>query len=316
MKAFRIGLAVSILLTASTAMAFNGHIVTQGPLKLTIGNIEDVTEYNKPRDVKVTAGNNGSSPLQIQLRMAGLVDEWHAVGETEQRLTVAPGQEAEATFRIAAGKGAYSALYPVHIYATFKHQRQTITIHAVQIFKSNFEKAIPSSRKPDEMPTNIVPANGALPLWPLRTNRVTWRFYDKPLVYMPVGWQGSSTESSASFSIHQLTRGTSKHAINMHPPWRPGGGTIFTEYMLKLPDVVPIKLTFANAIRDHTEQEPPSDGVTFRVWAGDEKLFERHTDSKKWLGAEVDLSRFAGKRILLRLESHPGPKRDTTCDSS
>jgi hypothetical protein len=316
MKAFRIGLAVSILLTASTAMAFNGHIVTQGPLKLTIDNIEDVTEHDTPRQVKVTAVNNGSSPLQIQLRMSDLVDEWYAMSETEKRLAVAPGQGAEATFRIAAGKGAFSALYPVHIYAAFKHEGQTVKAHAVQIFKSNFAKAIPSSRKPDEMPTNIVPANGALPLWPLRTNRVTWRFYDKPLVYMPVGWQGSSTESSASFSIHQLTRGTSKHAINMHPPWRPGGGTIFTEYMLKLPDVVPIQLTFANAIRDHTETEPPSDGVTFRVWAGDQKLFERHTDSKKWLDGQADLSRFAGRKILLRLESHPGPKRNTTCDSS
>jgi len=28
--------------------------------------------------------------------------------------------------------------------------------------------------------------------------------------------------------------------------------------------------------------EPPGDGVTFRVWAGEEKLFERHTASKKW----------------------------------
>ena len=316
MKAFGIGLTISILLTASTAMAFNGHIVTQGPLKLTIGNIEDVTEYNKPRDVKVTVKNNGASPLQVLLRMADLVDEWHAIGETEKHLTVATGSVTETTFRIAAGEGAFSALYPVHIYATFKHKRQIITTHAIQIFKSNFQKAISSSPKPDEMPVNIVPANGALPLWPLRTNRVTWRFYDKPLVYMPVGWQGSSTESSAGFSIHQLTRGTSKHAIHMHPPWRPGGGTIFTEYMLKLPDVVPIKLTFANAIRDHTKQEPPSDGVTFRVWAGNEKLFERHTDSKKWLDGQADLSKFAGKKILLRLESHPGPKRDTTCDSS
>ena len=102
----------------------------------------------------------------------------------------------------------------------------------------------------------------------------------------------------------------------MHPPWKPGGGTILAEYLLQLPTVRPIQLAFANAIRDHTAAEPPSDGVTFRVWAGNEKLFERHTDSKTWLDAEVDLSKFAGRQILLRLESHPGPKRDTTCDSS
>ena len=169
MKAFGIGLIVLILLTTSTAMAFNGHIVTEGPLKLTIDNIEDITKYDTPRQVKVTAGNNGSSPLQIQLRMSDLADEWYALGETEKRLAVTPGSEAEATFRIAAGKGAFCALYPVHVYATFKHQGQTVTAHAVQIFKSNFKKAIRSSAEPDEMPVNIVPPNGTLPLWLLQS---------------------------------------------------------------------------------------------------------------------------------------------------
>ncbi|MHC4693036.1 MAG: hypothetical protein ACYS67_09855, partial [Planctomycetota bacterium] len=76
MKAFIIGLSISILFTASTATAFNGHIVTEGPLKLTIESNEDVTEYDTPRRVQVTAGNNGSSPLQVRLRIADLVDEW------------------------------------------------------------------------------------------------------------------------------------------------------------------------------------------------------------------------------------------------
>jgi hypothetical protein len=163
---------------------------------------------------------------------------------------------------------------------------------------------------------NAVPANGALPLWQLRTHRAAWCYYDKPLVYMPAGWQGSSAESSANLSYSRISRGATKNAIVMHPPWKPRGGTIFAEFLLELPVVTPIRLAFANAIRDHTAAEPASDGVTFRVWAGDQKLFERHTDSKKWLDAEVDLSEFAGKTILLRLESHPGPKRDTTCDSS
>ncbi|MBW8040533.1 MAG: hypothetical protein FVQ85_11080 [Planctomycetes bacterium] len=316
MKTFSIGLTFSVLLTASTGMAFNGHIVTQGPLKLTIDNIEDVTKYDTPRQVKVTAGNNGSSPLQVRLRMADLVDQWYALGKAEKRLTIAPGQKAEATFRIAAGKDAFSALYPFHIYAAFKHQGKMVTAHAVQIFKSNFDKTTRSSQKPDEMPVNIVPLNGTLSLCQLQSHRVAWRYYDKSLVYMPIGWKGSSTESSANFSNLSVSRGPTKQAIQMHPPWRHGGGTIFAEYMLKLPNISPIKLTFANAIRDHTEAEPPSDGVTFRVWAGDQKLFERHTDSKKWLDGQADLSRFAGRKILLRLESHPGPKRNTTCDSS
>jgi hypothetical protein len=307
---------VLLLLLSSKSFAFNGHVVTQGPLKVTIGDIPDVTTYKKPQQVTVTLANNADEEIRVGVRMAGLVDEWHAVGDVEKSLVIAPGGQSNAAFQIAAGKGACVALYPVHIYADFQYEGQAFTAHAVQIFKSNFEKAAVSSLEPPQLPVNIVPANGSLPLWLLETHRVAWCYYDKPLIYMPVGWEGSSTESSANFSNGSVSRGATKHAIVMHPPWKPGGGTIFAEFSLQLPDVTPIKLVFSNAIRDNSAAEPPSDGVTFRVWADGEKLFERNTDSKKWLDAEVDLSKFARKRILLRLESHPGPKRDTTCDSS
>jgi len=298
------------------AFAFNGQVVTQGPLKVTIGDIPDVTAYEKPQQVMVTLANNADTEIRVDLRMAGLVNEWYAVGGTEKSLVVTAGGQENAVFQIAAGKGACSALYPVHIYADFQHDGRTFAAHAIQIFKSNFEKIVTSSGIPPQLTVNVVPANGTLPLWLLRTQRVAWCYYDKPLVYMPVGWQGSSTESSANFSYGPISRGATKHAIVMHPPWKPGGGTIFAEYSLQLPSVTPIKLVFSNAIRDNTAAEPASDGVTFRVWADGEKLFERNSDSKKWLDAQVDLNRFAGKQILLRLESDPGPKRDTTCDSS
>jgi len=309
-------LFITLILLSGRAFAFNGHVVTEGPLKMTIGEIDDVTEYEKSQQVTVTLANSADTEMRMNLRMAGLVDEWYAVGRTQISLVIAPGGQANAVFQIAAGYDVCSALYPVHVYADFQHEGRTVTAHAIRIFKSNFEKPVTSSGQPPQVPVNVVPDNGTLPLWLLRTQRAAWSYYDKPLVYMPVGWQGSSTESSANLSYGPISRGATKHAIAMHPPWKPGGGTIFAEFSLQLPSVAPIKLVFANAIRDHSDTEPASDGVTFRVWADSEKLFERHTDSKKWLDAEVDLSRFAGKRILLRLESHPGPKRDTTCDSS
>ncbi|MHC4682501.1 MAG: COG1470 family protein, partial [Planctomycetota bacterium] len=335
--ALRIGLVICLTLAMGTALAFNGHIVTEGPLELSIAPIADVEDLDRvagvppairgrdaldttrpgwPRHVKVTVANKGNSSLAVHLRLAGLVDEWYAVGQTQKRLAIGSGEQAGAVFRIAAGEGVCSALYPVHIYADFEHQGQTLTAHAVQIFASRFARSIAASADPPQLPVNAAPANGALPLWRLRTHRAAWCYYDKPLVYMPAGWQGSSAESSANLSYSRISRGATKNAIVMHPPWKPGGGTIFAEFLLELPAVTPIKLLFANAIRDHTAAEPASDGVTFRVWAGDERLFERHTDSKKWLDAEVDLSEFAGGTILLRLESHPGPKHNTVCDSS
>jgi len=315
-KARYVGFIFFLVSAVGTAFAFNGHLVTEGPLELRIGDIAEVAQIDTPREVDVTLRNQGESPLNVRLRMADLVDEWVAVGPAETSVTIAPGKEVTATFHIAAREGACSALYPVHIYAHFREQGRNVTAHAVQIVTSNFERAAQSSGVPSEMPVNIVPFNGALPLWHLRTQRVAWGYYDKPLIYMPVGWQGSSVQSSAHMTYGRVSRGATKDAITMHPPWKPGGGTIFTEYLLQLPKVKPIKLSFANAIRDHSATEPASDGVTFRVWTGNIKLFERHTDSKKWVAGEVNLSAFAGQRILLRLESHPGPKRNTVCDSS
>jgi hypothetical protein len=284
-------------------------------LKVTIDDIESPTQFDKPVTVGVTLSNSGASRLDVRLRLAGLVDQWRSFGETEKRLPVAPADTAQASFQIAAGQGALAALYPVHIYAAFEHNGKTAVAHAMQIFESKFPKGL-SAAKSGKLPVNIVPANGVLPLHSLDTHRVAWRFYDKPLAYTHIGFQGTVGESMVNFARYSVTRGSTKQAIVMHPPWKPAGGTVFAEYMVKFPDVKPITRNFANAIRDHTIAEPASDGVTFRVWAGDEMLFERHTDSKIWLDGKADLSRFAGKQVLLRLESHPGSKRNTTCDSS
>jgi len=306
-------LLLLLLIPPVLAEAFDGHAVAEGPLRLTLAEMPDVTALDAPRDVPVTLTNKGKAPLNVHLRLAGLVDEWRAVGQTRKNVAVAPGGTASATFRIAAGKGTHSALYPVHVYATFPDAGRQRSAHAVRIFAAELPRPAATA---GEVPVCVVPADGAVDLTRLRTQRVTWSYYDKPAVRMPVGWQGSTEPSRASFGVRTVVRGTAERAIDMHPPWRPGGGTIFAEYRLKLPPAAPIVLTFANAIRDHSAAEPPSDGVTFRVWAGEEKLFARHTDSKRWLEGEADLSRFAGKTILLRLESHPGPKRNTACDAS
>jgi hypothetical protein len=134
-------LVILLLFPAAKATAFNGHVVTQGPLKLTIADIEDVTEYDKPAEVTVTLNNSSDSTLKVRLHTAGLVDYWYAVGEKERTLELEPLAQANAVFGIAAARGAFSALYPVHIYATFQHQGGAVTAHAVQIFKSSFQKA-------------------------------------------------------------------------------------------------------------------------------------------------------------------------------
>ncbi len=310
-------------LAASLCFAWSGHEVTEGPMKVLIAEIPTVTEFEQAVPVRVTLENTGGAALSGTVAIRDLVDQWRVLGDARKPFNVPGGGTADLDFAVICGRGAHSALYPVHAYATFRDNGRERTAHAVRILETRFAEADESFAEPTAMDANAVPAAGALPLWTLRTQRVAWSYYASAPVYKPQGWTGSDAQSRASMNVQPITRGDSRTAIHMHPPWVPGGGTIFCDYLVELPDTKPLKVTFANAIRDHTAQEPPSDGVLFRVWAArgveaaePELLFERFTDSKVWAPGEADLSAYAGQTILLRLESHPGPARDTTCDSS
>ncbi len=310
-----LSLAGALVVCAATA-AFDGHKVTEGPLTVTIAEIPDVTAYETPQRVEVVLRNAADRPLDVVVEVKNLVDEWRVVGDSRRQIALAAKADARARFEIVAGRGCHSAHYPVHVYATFKDSGRDVVAHAVRIFQTDFPMADGTATPSTDLPLMVVPKSGALPLATTTKHRVCWSYFDSPESTLPVGWHGSEPTSRASFHRGQTARGETRQAIQMHPPYLPGGGPIFAEYRLRLPDTKPLRLTFFNAIRDHHPPEPPSDGVTFRVWADDKMLFERHTDAKRWVAGEADLSQLAGKEILLRLESHPGPKRSTTCDSS
>ncbi|MBE0535254.1 MAG: hypothetical protein IH624_06245 [Phycisphaerae bacterium] len=305
--------AVWVACLAGYAAGFNGHVASEGAVTVTISPVEDVTAFDVPRRVDVTVENKGAAAVTVALRMGGLVDEWRAVGATDRQVVVAGGSREAAAFEIACGQGAPSALWPVHVWADFELDGQARSVHCVQVFKSAFVPV--QAEAPSDPAAAVVPARGALSLLSVDTHRVVWQFFDEAPVAMPVGWQGSEERSRTSFGIGDEFRGARRRALQIHPPWYGKAGTVFVEYRVTLPETRPIALRFANAIRDSGPQEPASDGVTFRVWVGDEKRFDRHTDSKTWLDGEADLSDYAGKTVLLRLESHPGPKKNTTCDS-
>ncbi len=310
----RIAVALSAVLPLSSAEAFDGHEVAAGPLRMTVGRIADVTACGKPVPVPVVLVNRGEDALTVRLELFGLVDEWRAVGETGRTVTVPAGGRAEAAFAMAAGEGAESALYPAHVRATFTAGGGERTAHAVRIFACRFPPASGDARA--DPPVVDVPADAAIDLSHLSAHRCTWRRFDGEPQSAPHGWTGTDEATGTSLGVRNVARGAARRAFVLHPPWRGGAGAAFLCWTLRLPDAKPIKLRFANAIRDHSADEPPSDGVTFRAWVGEEKLFERHTAAKTWTPGEADLSRWAGEEIELRLESHPGPDRNTVCDSS
>ncbi len=295
--------------------AFDGQKVQQGPLTLEILDIPTVTQWEKPQTVRVRLHNSGNRLLSVRVKIGGLVDEWRSLGHTEQQVKLKPSEETVCRFQIVAGRGCLSALYPVHVWATFSEKTASRqTAHAVQIFSTDFTKQKAAHLK--ALPVVSVPAYGTLLLNTLKDFQVEWQWFNKPLRRMPVGWTGSVPDSRTNVAKREVARGKSLPAFTMHPPWRPRAGTVFLVFRLQLPQTRPIRLTFFNAIRDNIPPEPPSDGVTFRVWVNDQMVFERHTASKRWVPGQVDLSQFAGRQITLKLESHPGPKRNTVCDQS
>ena len=316
----RLALTFVVLVhTAHIVSAWSGFDVTEGTLRLAIEEIPDV-EGAGPFTAKVLVENVGAKPIEGTLEIRDLVDDWRVEGEATAAFSLAPKAKRTVDFTLRSGPLLFSALYPVHACARTKGDDGT-SLHAVRIFEVKN-----AGRKQDSHPpfTQLeAPRDGALLLWTTQAHRMAWLYTDKQQILKPVGWQGSDATCSASLSIGDVRRGDTRTAVQMHPPWRGGRGTAFCDYLVTLPEQKPITLTFANAIRDHSAEEPPSDGVLFRVWAGEKRdgsdareLYANFTDAKEWAAGKADLSTYAGKTILLRLESHPGPKNNTCCDSS
>ncbi len=298
------------------AFAFNGEHYTVEPVTVVIGEVPLITETQTPVAVTVTVSNSSDAPLQATLRTR-MTDGWRTQEPAETPLTIPAQGDAKKELHVICPADAYSALYPLHVTAVFNKEGKRTECHAVQII----ETKLPPRPVSAEWQRLTLLDGGALNLVNAKSWRVRWQYFDGDWVEQPPNWQGSAEGSRASMQRGRsvVRGGVTRRVINMHPPWTGGVGTIMTVFKIMLPET-PARLSFCTAIRDNTEKEPPSDGVLFRVWADDgtgpKQIFERFSDAKVWEPGEVDLSAYAGKTIELALESHPGPNRDTTCDSS
>ncbi|HNT33452.1 MAG TPA: hypothetical protein PKH07_00450 [bacterium] len=311
-----------LLLSASSrAFAFHGHQVQESGLLLRIEELPRITQYDVPVAVRVFLENTSDAPVSGTVTVKDLVDEWRVKGKPSRHFQLSQGASCELHFSILVGKGALSALYPIHAYASFKKELEQFSVHAVRVVQAEFPEADRTHDVAPQLRPIVIPDQGSLSLLRSKFFRVAWRYENQPLRYKSVGWDGRDAQSDAMFwTSSAVERGGTRTAIAMHPPYRGGTGSVFCDYQLRLPKITPLVLDYANAIRTHHGTEPPSDGVTFRVWAitgeTEHLLDEHHTDSKVWVPRQADLTRFAGQEIVLRLESHPGADLNTVCDLS
>ncbi len=319
-------LALALLLVAISAWGWDAPTDSAGPLTITIGAVPDVQALETPVPVRVTLTSKGAGELRGEVRLE-VTDNWRVSAPNPQAFVLAAGGKAELGFSAIAGQGSYAAHYPIHAFATFGTGEAREEAHAVLVTEvapvavpgRGGRSAAPKHLLALQAPIAVLRA-GALALDRLANWRVGIARAGEPLTQMTPGWTGNDPESGTHFALTTASRPDAKAGFVIHPPYRGGVGPMWVETRFALPDITPIRLSFATAIRDHTEKEPPSDGVEWRVYAaaeGDElkELFRRFSAAKRWEPAEVDLSAYAGKTITLRLWSGPGPHNNTTCDS-
>ncbi|NIA12447.1 MAG: hypothetical protein GWP08_00095 [Nitrospiraceae bacterium] len=318
---------------AFPAAAFDPPEDTAGPLTARLEVSDKITAIDTPVPVAVILRNNGDSPLEVTLGLR-VIDEWRlskpggapACELTDGPVVVPAHGRARRVYSATVGAGGHHAHYPIHATAAFDVDSRHYVAHPIAIVLAELPLAARVDTGMTWRPTPIA-ADSALSLFSSPMYRPVVQVFGEDPVALPVGWRGSAARTRAAVEKHHAASfPDARRSLSMHPPWFGGlAGTTTAEYGIRLPDVSPIRLRFATAIRRNTAQEPPSDGVTFRVRVAPfdtppgepgALLFERHSDAKTWQDAEVDLTPFAGQAIALKLEVHPGPNKDTTCDSA
>ncbi|MBM4094742.1 MAG: hypothetical protein FJ276_35845, partial [Planctomycetes bacterium] len=320
-RSFFVVLAAS-LACAGSVFAFNPPSDRVGPLTVRVEGPETVTQVDAPLDVRVTLENDGDEPIAGNVRL-GLTDGWQSEPADALPFTAATKSKTTCSFRVTLAADCHSAHYPIHAYATFTWQGQPRTAHPILVL----ETKLPARPKPGPaLAWEPLPLAGdrTLALLQVPVCRTVVAVFGRPPKTMPVGWTGAAEGSRSSVQFQNGLRlgDASRDVLAIHPPWFEGQvGTAWVEYPLALPRAKPIRLRFATAVTPTGN----GDGVTFRVravaldapdgQAGD-VVFERHSAAKTWEAGEADLSRFAGLRVRVQLESDPGPAENTAFDQS
>ena len=133
---------------AVPCLAFDGHRVEEGPLRLTIEAFESPRAAEVPVEVPVVLENHGPQPVECALRVHGLVDEWHAAGPAEATLAVAPGGAARHAFRIAAAEQPFYNLNMTNpegakaVHELLRASRQAMTAEKFDIAEGYIDQAL------------------------------------------------------------------------------------------------------------------------------------------------------------------------------
>ncbi|NCB05671.1 MAG: hypothetical protein EOM69_09145, partial [Clostridia bacterium] len=272
---------------------------------------------DQPLTFTATVKNEAKDPVSGTVTF-WLNDDWEMVSSAKIKIELASGQQRVVACEAKPRASVLAAAYPVHARLIGRVGTQELELHPIALFMVD-KRSLPAVKKTVDTSTTLSGAGV------VRLDKIPW--------LTRINHAGRTTDLGAHFSASDPVSGacsarssTARNGLvmggfNIHPPYRGGSGSVWNEYTLQLPAITPITVSFNTAIRDSAPQEPLSDGVEFKVLVRTEQgesreLFTRFSAAKSWEPATVDLSAYAGQRIVLSLWSGPGPKNNTACDSA
>ncbi|MDR3111484.1 MAG: hypothetical protein LBU65_17570 [Planctomycetaceae bacterium] len=337
---FRLLFVIAAAFTCGSSFSFICDRAENGVISVVIEKPPVMTLLDTPITLVTTIKNSGASPLKLKLTFSTIetiefVDAPQSERDTLTReVLVAANGEQRIDVAVVGKHGTLNAHYPVRLLVQWDDGGVEKQLDVVQPFLSTispnpqwfnynplFGKLISSAT---ELPVVNVPEHGGLVFDSQKNYRAFWTI-DKErnnntekYNYLPVGWTGNEPVTKANLHFDSRFRGETRPAIEFHPPYATGAGTIGLEYRVHLPSSKPITFSAFAAIRDTAPSEPNSDGVTFKVIVIDNGKTtvcgEISTASKTWVPFAADISAFAGKEVTFHIVADPGAKRDTTCD--
>ena len=172
---------------------------------------------------------------------------------------------------------------------------------------------------PMKKETQIPVSLGKTSLLDIGLYQVTCQSYGKDAILLPPNFMGSDIATGVIYDPSFQQDG--KKALLLHSPWKLPAGSTWVDYQLLLPEATPLKLQFAVAMRHGVVDATHSDGVTFSAYVAEpgqepRELYREHIVSDKWKPLEFDLSSFAGKPCVIRLQVEPGPANNPSFDYS
>ncbi len=288
------------------AFAYNPPVDTAGPLTVAMqppasgsygaGGLVDLSKPGLRLVVPVTLQNASDRTLTGTLRVQ-VIDRWTAEPAGEQPFMVPPRGRLRREFVLSFGPGTHNAHYPVHAYATFQDEGQTLTAHPVLLLHPRIPD-LPRPALPTKWEPVAVPPGGTLGLWRCPVRR-EFASLEQGLAF--AGLQGREIfDASSVVQYGVLPGGTERRegiSVTLGP--RPPSGResialAAVEYPLSLPAGQPAQLEFT-----------PRGAATFRVVAAPFQGGATRTLHEGLEGAPVrlDLSAFAGQPLVLRLEA-------------